>query len=357
MLGSTEVWWEVYFNDTASSLKAAYIALLRSGGNPRKLVAKLDPRNSSIHSDVVGFLTSCKDVQVFQGDRLHTLEFYGISLIFPHFSWLLQGSLPRLEHLKIKFYVHPVPPTSQKPVVVCLPTDISLRTLDLCNVVLSWSPAHLTGLRELHLRFEILWDDVPMPGDQLFRILDASPRLERLSLESIGIGDSQQLPPKHLVHLPSLASLSLANSPGVVGRILTHLDIPTISSLDVIVRVSLRDIERTLDLIFSDGHVPTRLSSDPPLFKIGPTSFNFKCYMERYTLTLHIGGCKIQFDSYSYLGTSRNAITPWFPLVPSSLTTLRVKVSGSIEQDWRDFFQAHREVRSIECSFQEGASW
>lgn len=183
MLGSTEVWWEVYFNDTASSLKAAYIALLRSGGNPRKLVAKLDPRNSSIHSDVVGFLTSCKDVQVFQGDRLHTLEFYGISLIFPHFSWLLQGSLPRLEHLKIKFYVHPVPPTSQKPVVVCLPTDISLRTLDLCNVVLSWSPAHLTGLRELHLRFEILWDDVPMPGDQLFRILDASPRLERLSLD------------------------------------------------------------------------------------------------------------------------------------------------------------------------------
>ena len=114
MLGSTEVWWEVYFNDTASSLNAAYIALLRSVGNPRKLVAKLDPRNSSIHSDVVGFLTSWKDVQVFQGDRLHTLEFYGISLIFPHFSWLLQELLPRLEHLKIKFYVHPVPPPPRR---------------------------------------------------------------------------------------------------------------------------------------------------------------------------------------------------------------------------------------------------
>jgi hypothetical protein len=349
MLESTEPWWKVNFNHTTSSLKAAQLALLRSKGNPRKLIAGFGGRVSSICQDAVSFLSDWENGQVFQNTRLHTLEFSGTPAVFSSLSWVLEGSLPHLEHLTIQI----LPPFNNYlhldgPLSLYLPTNIPLRTLDLFNIFPFWSPGRLTGLRELHLRFGFYFARLSMLEDELLGILNASPQLERLSLQRIRVGDNPQLHPKHVVQLPSLTSLSLENSPEVVGHILAHMDIPVISSLTIVTYIPFDKEKQAFGYIFPDDHVSTKLFSDPPVFKIEELDCEFIHHTPWNTLTFHIGNFKMKLMSAHSLDAG---ITTWFPLVPSSLTTLQTNFSMLDQQEWREFFLTHREVRSVECGW------
>lgn len=159
ILESTELWREVIFDHTPSSLRAANIAFLRSDWNPRKLIAGFDYNIPSTcpDEDALTFLYDWGNNQAFQFTDLHTLEFSGNPTLFSYFAWVLPEPLPpRLENLKIQ-----ITPTSyycsHEPLLLRLPTNITLRTLDLHNFSLSWSPRDFTGLRELHLHFEFLF--------------------------------------------------------------------------------------------------------------------------------------------------------------------------------------------------------
>jgi hypothetical protein len=355
MREATDVWWKVTYNCTLCSLRAADLALMRSKGTPQMLVADLGSWSSWRYPDAASFLGHWKDERVFQGSKLHTLEFYGIPSAFTHFSWILEGPLPRLEHLKIRVLpqlddLDSVIPL-RKPVALQLPTDMPLRVLDLDNASPSCPPYYFTGLRELHLRFQYCRNNVIMPEDSLLEILDASPELERLSLGQVTVGNNQRLPPKRIVLLPKLTSLWLSNDPEAVGYILAHMDIPAIASLDIHARSSSGDVTQTFSHSFPNDRLPKRLFSDPPTFGIGATDNG----EEWPSIGLNIGSFGIRFES-RFFSASRNAVMACIPLVPSSVTALQGDLSMLDKQEWRDFFRSHPEVRSIECFEFKGSS-
>ena len=349
MRKATEVWWEVNYNFTTASLRAAHISFMRSKGNPRVLVADIDPWDSMMSTGVESFHDYWMVNRVFQSSELHTLEFSGDSTTFDHFSWIPKGPLPNLECLKIHIlpaldiagFPIPIP----NPFALQLSPDIQLRVLDLHNVTRPWLPTYFTGLRELHLRFKHCSEDVAMLEDELLGILNASPRLECLSLARIRVGDDQRHQPKRIVQLPNLTSLLLANNPEVVGYILALMDIPAIASLDIIANISDGDATRALGLLFPDDRLPKRLFSDPPVFKIGPRNTR----REMPYMGFNIGSFKIQFESDRYSNLGQNAFVACIPLVPSSVTTLQADFSEFDQQVWREFFRLHPEVRSIGC--------
>lgn len=183
--------------------------------------------------------------------------------------------------------------------------------------------------------------------EDVFEILNASPQLERLSLGPISTADNPQPPSERVAQLPNVTSLSLENYAHVVGYILAYVDAPALSPLDIIAYILNNQENQAVDDIFPHGHTSTRLFSDPPVFKIGWPGINFKCDVICLTLTLHIGNFKIKLVSPKSFETRT---TPWFSLVPSSLTNLQVDSKLMLNQEeWREFFQTHREVRSIEC--------
>ena len=192
----------------------------RSKGNPRELVVNLDPRECTL--DARNYLVLWRDERAFQGSRLHTLEFSRTPSTFTHFSWTLDGPIPRLERLKVHV-LHELDGLNstislENPVALQIPTDTQLRALDLYDATLPWTPNYFTRLSELYLRFEYCYGTVVMLEDELLGILGASPRLERLSL----VQKNRRPPPERIVQLPRLNFLLLADSPEVVGYILAH---------------------------------------------------------------------------------------------------------------------------------------
>jgi len=349
MRKATEVWWEVNYDCTTASLRAAHVSFMRSKGNPRMLVADLDPWDFLLSTDVESFHDYWMVNRVFQSSELHTLEFSGNSTTFDHFSWILNGPFPHLERLKIHilpaFDIIDQPVPLPHPFALQLSPDIQLRVLDLQNVTRPWMPAYFTGLRELHLQFEHCREGVVMLEDELLGILDASPQLERLSLVRIRVGNNQRHQPKRIVQLPSLTSLWLANNPEVVGYILAHMDIPAITSLEIYVNISEGGAAQALGLFFPNGRLPERLFSDPPVFKIGTRNDG----AETPHMGFNIGSFKIQFESERPSDLGQNTFVACIPLVPSSVTTLQADSSEFDQEVWREFFRSHPEVRSIGC--------
>jgi len=347
MRKSTEIWWEVNYDCMTGSLRAAHISFMRSKGKPRVLIADLDPWDFLLSTDVESFHDYWRVNRVFQGSELHTLEFSGNPTTFDHFSWVLKGPLPRLKRLKI--HILPALDDTDWPIplpipfALQLPPDIPLRVLDLHNVTRPWLPNYFTGLRELHLQFKHCNVGVAMSEDELLGILDASPRLERLSLVRIKVGNSQRLRPKRIVHLPCIISLTLTNDPEVVGYILAHMDTPAIASLDIFAQISGGDVARALGLLFPDGRLPKRLFSNPSIFRIGTRNIGSK------RMELTIGSFNIRFESDRYSSLGQNVVVACLPLVPPSVTVLQADFSELDQEVWREFFRSHTGVRSIGC--------
>ena len=354
MSTATGLWWKV----DSTQLKAARAVLNRSKGNPQVVIAELNSEPAGQKK----VLEYWREQRVFHGHRLHTLKLCGIPSDMSHFSWIFKRPLPRLHHLTIYFsgpsddeggeFSLPASEIALLPVTLQLPMDMPLRVLRLRNATLPWSSNLFTGLRELYLDVE----DCPVPmeisEDELLRILDASLRLERLSLVQVvprtPVG-KRQLTRGRTVRLPNLASLWLGNSPEVVGYILAHIDTPAITSLQIRSRVSPRDVLQSLDLVVPDDSVQKRLVSNPPLFKIRTTED-----LALGSMFVDIGSFKMwfDFDLNDAEIISDTIITHLQPLVPPSTTALKINHSGLGlgELGWREFVISHPELRSIDCS-------
>ena len=340
MCNATTLWWKVVI----SLRREANVALMRSGGSPRVVIAKFVPWDEWENVGRRDVLIHWKDQWALQGQRLHTLEFHGTPWHLLGLSWIFEQSLPCLEYLKLHLVSGVNDDVVLDPVAVRLPTNMLLRVLDLRNVILPWSSAHFTGLSELHLDFTDVV--VSMVEDELLRILNASPQLVRLSLvqvdHTIPTNGDQQHPLKRTVRLPALIFLKLDNDPNVVGYTLACLDTPILASLEVHSRVSDWGFARSLTHFFPDDRLPRKLFSDPPTFVV-QRHFN-------QSVEFGIGSFKVQFGHRpDDTEASYKATAVCVPLVPPSVTALELDFSALDVQEWKQFFRLHPAVRSVEC--------
>lgn len=343
MRNATTLWWKL----DISFGREADVALMRSKGSPRAVIARFSSSNeweNLVRGDV---LNHWKDQWVLQGHRLHTLDFLGSPSNLPHLSWIFEGPLPSLKRLKLHVVAGGHDDAVLDPFILQLPIDTPLRALDLRNATLPWSSHLFTGLSELHLDFRDV--TVSIGEVELFEILDASPQLERLSLlridQTIPTNVDQRPPPKRIVRLPGLVLLKLYNDPNVVGYILAHLDIPALTSLEIRSRVSHWDFARSLNYFFPDDRLPRRLFSDPPSLVL------WRHFVGTPSLEFSIGRFKVQFDLQAGNDeASRNATAACVLLVPPSVTALKLGFPRLGVREWKRFFRLHPEVRSIECT-------
>jgi len=345
MTDATALWWKV----DISLGREAKFALMRSQGNPRTVVARFTPWDEWEMAGRESVLVNWRDQWVLQGRRLHSLVFYGTPSSLPRFCWIFKTSLPCLDRLKFHVVSGVHDDIVSGPVALQLPTNTPLRVLDLHNATLPWSSDLFTGLRELHLDFSDV--TVSITEDELLRILDGSPQLERLSLvqvrQTIPVNGDQRLLPKHVVQLPVLNSLKLDNDPKVVGFTMAHVHTPALVSLEIHSRISDWDVARSLDHFFPDNRLQRRLFSDPPVFEVGRPYH----YGGTPPLEFSIGSFKVRFDiNADDAEAHHNATAACVRLVPPSVTTLKLEMAKLDGQQWKEFFRSHPEIQSIECT-------
>jgi len=342
MCNTTSLWWV-----DLSLGQEADVALTRSKGCPRAVIARFPPSNELENVERGDVLMRWKDRWVLQGRRLQTLEFFGSPSDLLHLSWIFEQSLPSLERLKFHVVSGLPDDIVSNPVIVQLPTSTPLQAIDLRNATLPWSSDLFAGLSELHLDFRDV--AVSIMEGELLGILDASPQLKRLSLvqvrQTIPTAAGKRPPPERIVRLPDLMSLKLYNDPRLVGYTLAHLDIPALASLEIRSRISRWGFARSLNYFFPDGRLLSRLSSDPPTLVI------WRHFGGTPSLEFSIGRSKVQFDLRADGGeASRVATAACVLLVPPSVTTLKLGFPKLGVQEWKQFFGLHPEVRSIECT-------
>ena len=357
MRTATALWWKVdcTWPDVARS------AFARSNGNPQAIIADLHtwPLGYWRRNDARKALDHWRDNRALHGHRLHTLELSGLSSDIARFSWIFERPLPRLRHLKIHFFGR-VDDDSEderelpilEPVALQLPTDLTLRVLDLSNAALPWSSSVFAGLSELHLGFSDYGAVVEISADELLGILDASPRLESLSLVQVRVkipttNGEPQYAPTRIAQLPNLASLTLDNFPEFVGYTLFHMNTPAINSLHICSHVIPAEVSWSLGFFFPDCRLPDRLFQNPPVFRIDPTALDTFA-----SIYVTIGAFEMQFKfDYHMEEAGRSAIaTCVFPLVPPSVATLDLCYVQCSEEEWSEFFRLHPEVRSLDFS-------
>ena len=359
MCTTTELWRKADFTLDRQAL----LVFERSQGNLEAIIADLLTEDDRRNEHTRRALGHCRDNLILRGHRLHTLDVRGYPSDITNFSWIFERPLPRLEYVKIHFY----PSWSEEltafildnPVGLQLPADLPLRVLDLCNATLPWSSYLFTELRELHLDFIECELFVEISEEELLGIFDASPRLESLSLLRLiptypVINNQPQHIPTRIVKFASLTSLNIDSFPSLAGYILAHMDIPAITSLRIRAEFDPWEIEPTLENFFPDDHLPDRLFPNPPIFEVWPD-----CGQGIYdSLKVKIGSSHIQFDfdMDDNREASDTIMSCILPLVPSSVTTLRVDYSDLDIEEWTEFFWSHPEVRSIESRDTEPVS-
>jgi len=223
--------------------------------------------------------------------------------------------------------------------------------------MLPWSSKLYAGLSELHLDFSDCDVLVEISEEELLGILEGSPQLKRMTLLQLNLevsiaGGHLQHTSARILKFPDLALLVLDCSPLLVGYILAHFDIPAIDLLEIRSIVSLWDIDRVPGHFFPDDRLPNRLFPHPPVFEVWPDDGGgaFDSY------TVRIGSCHLGFgfDTHEFDVTSKAVMQCVLPLVPPSVTDLKVACLNVGREDWVKFFESHPEVRSIECS---GSWW
>lgn len=353
MRSATELWWKV----NCRWAREAHFAFVRSKGSPRILIAELNPWNR----DARDFMDRWREKRAFHGHRLYRLELFGYTSDVDRFQWIFEESLPRLRHLRVHFSPRPLISGAghqQVPIVLQLPTDVSLLTLDLRNTTISWSSNLFIGLTELRLDFRDCGEPREISEDELLRILEASPQLDTLGLMQMGPKDvlgkkKQKFTPKRIAQFPKLTSVELENPPALVGYILVHIDTPAITSLQIRSPITSWDLPQSLDFLVPNRRIQKRLFSTPPVFEIETTDDGLSDLM-----ILTIGTFKVVFDfDLDDVVAIRDAIMARIqPLVPQSMTYLKLDFSESELEglEWADFLSSHPELRTIECL---KASW
>lgn len=355
MNNAAELWQQANFVSDKRALPVSVFA--RSQGNLQEITADLIVWGDCRDDHARNALRFCRDNLVLHGHKLRALDLRGCPSDIINFSWIFERPLPRLEYLKIHFYPLWLKESGsyiQDPEILQFPADLPLRVLDLSNATPPWSSYLLfTELRELHLDFTECESFVEISEEELLGILEASPRLESLSLirllpKAPIVDGERDYNPIRIVKLASLTSLDLDSLAELVGYILVHMDLPVIDSLKIRGEFSPWEVEVFFGYLFPDFLLPERLLTNPPIFEIWPDG-GYGIYD---SLKVRIGGIHIQFDfdMDDEEEASETIIGCVLPLVPLSVTALRLDHSDLDKGEWAEFFQLHTEVRSITSS-------
>ena len=273
-------------------------------------------------------LDSVRDAGQLCRDRIHTLEFRGKSDAWPHFSWIFDEPFPNLEHLTV--FVE-VASTFHTPLTVSIGKH--LETLSIENVSIPASSHLFHNLKNLHVGFLRDHTDWQVTIHQLIAILNASPRLETLSLgqicPSVSLHDEGQSKCiATLLHLKSLALTAPVSDP---ASIMYYLILPSITS--VTLHFSSLQLHH-IRFIFPDD-IPT-----DRLCKVTP---NFPHFAQSGT---------IRVDSLQLAHEHReNIFLLICRMVPLSVTELEIIRDMFDESRWREFARLRPGVCSISCHY------
>ena len=352
MNNAAELWQKANFVSDKRALPVSVFA--RSQGNLQEIAADLIAWGDCRDDHARNSLRFCRDNLVLHGHKLRALDLRVCPSDIINFSWIFERPLPRLEYVKIHFYPQGSGSYIRDPEILQFPADLPLRVLDLSNATPPWSSYLLfTELRELRLDFAECESFVEISEEELLGILEASPRLESLSLirllpKAPVVDGERDYNPTRIVKLASLTSLVLDSLAELVGYILVHMDIPVIDSLKIRGDFSPWEVEVFFDYLFPVFLLPERLLTNPPIFEIWPDGG----YGAYGSLKVKIGSIHIQFDfdMDDEEEASETIIDCVLPLVPPSVTALRLDHSNLDKDEWAVFFQLHTEVRSITSS-------
>jgi len=346
---TTDLWRKADFTLDRTS----HLAFVRSMGKLQEIRVDFCQWENQLEWAAKAAMDFCRDNVVLNGRALQSVDITGVPSDLPHWFWIFERPLPRLHHLKVHFVPSddPGPNPLATPVALQLPEDLPLRVLDLRTARLPWSSNLYIGLTELHMVFSDCDPFVGIPEDELVRILVASPQLERLSLVELTLTgpetDETQPAPIQTGRLPSLTFLKLHHLPEFVVPILSHLDTPAVTSFEFHSLMSDWEVDQIMDRFFPDDHLQNRVFQNPPVFEVRYESGSGV----EDSLTVKIGNATMQFgfDFEDQEPACHDIMTCIYPLVPPSVTTLRLGHAVMDEVEWADFFSAHPEVRSIEC--------
>ena len=100
MCATTELWQKANFTlDRLASL-----AFARSQGNLQTITANLLVWDDWRDDRARNALSFCRDNLRLHGHKFHTLDVCGYPSDITYFSWIFERPLPRLEHVKIRFF-------------------------------------------------------------------------------------------------------------------------------------------------------------------------------------------------------------------------------------------------------------
>ena len=279
-------------------------------------------------------LDSVRDAGQLRRDRIHTLEFQGVSDVWPHFSWVLDEPFPNLEHLTISIEV-----VSIFHIPLTVSVGKHLETLSIDNVSIPASSHLFHNLKNLHVGSSLNYNSWPVTMNQLITILNASPRLETLSLVRIRPSvslheDGQSGCVATLFHLKSLALTAPASE---VVSIMDHLHLPSI-------------ISATLDLLGLQSHcIRLIFPNDILTNHLSKVTHNFPHSTQ--SGTVRVGSLQL------VLGTTENRenlFSLMCRMVLLSVTELEIIRDMFNESRWREFAHLRPGVCSISSYYDAG---
>ena len=274
-------------------------------------------------------LDSVRDAGQLRRDRIRTLEFCGKSDVWPHFSWIFDEPFPILEHLSV--FVEMVS-ISHIPLTVSIGKH--LETLSIENVSIPASSHLFHNLKNLHVGFSWDHNSLQVTMCELITILNASPRLETLSLgnicPSVSLHDDGQS--KCITTLFHLKSLALtASVSDAASIIMDHLILPSITS--VTLHFSSLQVH----------HIRFISPDDIPKDRLSKVTPNIPDFVQSGT---------IRVDSLQFAHIHReNIFFMICRMVPLSVMELEIIWDIFDEGRWREFARLRPGVCSISCYY------
>ena len=321
ILSTPQLWERIYCLPPEKMLRRFEMANWR----PTEIYAHLFTSNGE--EKVKAALNSVRDAGQLRRDRIHTLEFRGVNDVWPHFSWIFNEPFPNLEHLTVFVVMSP-----GSPIPLTVSVGKHLETLSIDNVNIPASSHLFHNLKNLHVGFSQDCNRWPVTIHQLIAILNASPRLESLSLGHIclstSLHDDEQ--PKCVATLSHLRSITLMCPASDAVSIMGRLDLPSITYLTLHLS-GLRPSH--IRLIFPDDILTNRLSKVTP---------NFPHFTQ--SGMLRMGGLQLT------VGATEHREEIFFQMcrmVPISVKELGIILDMFNESRWREFARQRPEVCSI----------
>jgi len=273
-------------------------------------------------------LKKVRSTRQLHRDKVHALEINGLTHLWPHFSWIFDGSLPNLRHLSISA-------TTGPGIAIPLTESIgkNLETLSIRDVRIPALHCYY-NLRNLRIHFSSTYNMRPPTLCQLIAILKSSSRLETFSYARPDSWPPDTSQPRGVATLSHLSSLRLETCTSEVTSILDHLSPPAIDSL-YLNPPGFKPSD--IHLFFRNDVLANRLWKGTP---------NFPHF------TSHFVAGMGRFQLHGNQDTDwKEVFSVIREMVPLSMTELGIARDTLDEGYWREFARRRPEVRSIVSSY------